>query len=124
VLLIVAGVLVLGLVWWLAPWHGATPVMITGLASPNATRPPSGSPPTRDSRPPGAGDLSPDGEGVVIAGVPWTDATDTWQQGPPPSCLAGLAEIEDPPATPVELRFVRVRGEDGPWVVTSLHCRS
>jgi hypothetical protein len=123
VLLAIVGVLVLGLVWWLAPWHSATPVTITGMASPNADATAIGF--TPDSRLEAwRWGLSPDGEGFVIAGVPWTDATDTWQQGPPPSCLAGLAEIEDPPATPVELRFLRVRGEDGPWVVTSLHCRS
>jgi hypothetical protein len=118
VLLLAVAVLAVGLLWWVAPWHGASPVIMTGTAHPNGEATAIGF--TPDSRVQAwRWGVSQDGEGFVIAGVEWTDAAGTWRQGPPPSCLS------DGMAAPVELRFVRVNDDEGPTrVVTMLRCLS
>jgi hypothetical protein len=107
------------LVVWLAPWHTARPVTLSGAAYADADATAIGF--AADSRLAAwRWGLSPEGEGFVVAGVPWTDVDGTTYEGTPPACLEAGA------TAPVELSFVRIaygRGEGGPTrVVTGLRC--
>lgn len=114
------GVLVIVLVWWLAPWHGANPIVLQGFAWANGDVTGIGfdADSTWQARRWG---LSPDGAGFVIAGVYWTDEAGTSHlDDSRPNCLSPGQRAR------VELSFVRIRhwgDSGGPTnVVTGLRC--
>ena len=113
------GVAALVLLWWIAPWHTANPITMTGTAHPNADATAIGfeADPRFEARRWG---LSAPGEGFVVAGVSWTDLDGRTPDGSSPTCLLPGE------ATPIELSFVRIRywGEGGgpARAVTHLRC--
>lgn len=119
--LVVGSVVLAAMLWWSAPWHGANPVTLAGVADPNGDATAIGF--VADSRfEARRWGLSPEGEGFVVAGVMWTDHDGTLHSGGgSPGCLTAGE------TTRVELSFARIRylGDGGgpTRVVTSLDCR-
>lgn len=113
------GVAAIVLLWWVAPWHTAIPITMTGTAYANSDATAIGF--EADSRfEARRWGLSPRGEGFVVAGVTWTDPEGTMHDGSSPACLTP-GEY-----TPVEVSFVRINywgGGGGPTrAVTHLRC--
>lgn len=104
--------------WWLAPWHAARPVTVTGLAYANEPR--TALALEVDSRLDAMRFGLDAGESFDLDGALWAGPGDGWRDGAPVRCLrAG-------DYTQVELRFVEVSYGDGPGGptrhVTSLRC--
>jgi hypothetical protein len=113
------GVAAFALLWWIAPWHTASPITMTGTAYANADATAIGF--EADSRfEARRWGVSLPGEGFVVAGITWTDLENTMHDGSSPACLT------PGDYTPVELSFVRVRywghGGGPTRVVTHLRC--
>jgi hypothetical protein len=113
------GVAAFVLLWWIAPWHTANPITMTGTAYSNsdATAIFFEADSRFEARRWG---LSVPGEGFVVAGALWTDLDGTTHDGSSPACL------KPGETTPVELSFVRIRywGDGGgpTRAVTHLRC--
>lgn len=106
-------------VWWVAPWHDARPIVVQGTADANAGassiwfRPDSGWEAIRHG-------LSRDGEGFALEGAWWAGPDNVWHDTAPVECLRQGRNR-------VELGFVRMRyGPDSPGGparrVTSIRC--
>lgn len=106
-------------VWWLAPWHNARPVVVHGVAEANGPATSIWFTPDSTWEALRYG-LSRDGEGFALEGAWWAGPENVWHDTTPVECLG-------PDRNRVELGFVRMRyGPDSPGGpmrrVTSIRC--
>jgi hypothetical protein len=115
--------LVFGLVLlliWLAPWHAATPITLTGSAFVHDQA--SGLSFTPDSRLANIHHLGTTGSTSFGLGeVSWSDASGVERAGGKIECLLGPG-MDTAEGVRVELSFIRVRGGTTPRVVTHVQC--
>lgn len=116
-ILVAAGVA--ALVWWIAPWHNARPIVVHGTAEANGPATSIWFTPDSDWEALRYG-LSRDGEGFALEGAVWSGPDNVWHDTVPVECL-------EPDRHRVELGFIRMRyGADNPGGptrrVTSIRC--
>jgi hypothetical protein len=117
-LAIVVGLVLL--LMWLAPWHAATPITLTGSAFVHEQA--SGLSFTPDSRLANIRHLgTTSSTSFGLGEVSWSDASGVERTSGTVECLLGpgMDTAED---VCVELSFVRVRGGTTPRVVTHVQC--